>query len=493
MSHAKHLPFAALVSALALAACGGGEQPEDIQAEPAFHRLPVQPAEPADTDAEEPSASAQQEPAAIEIPARMQALETRGLTDEKMHAAEAAGTVDAGRATAQSARIQAAATSATVYTPAQVRAAYGLPVLPAATTGLSPAAAAALGAGQTIYIVAAYHHPSAGADLNAFSRKFGLPTCTGFTVPAGVPSLPKAGSGCTVAVVRAAASATVGAQPPAYNAAWASEIALDMQWAHATAPLARIVVIEAADAAASTLSNAVALANRMGPGVVNMSFGAGEGNWVGATANAFAGRGMTYVAATGDSGWGVSWPAVMPSVLAVGGTRLAWNGSTRSETAWTRTGGGVSAWVAMPGYQSALTIPGQPTGAKAGKYRGVADVAFNADPNTGQYVAFTPAGASQPGWYVFGGTSLAAPQWAGLVAVANAQRALAGKAPLGAFHGALYSRLAPGGGSYTGAFADVVSGANGTCAACTARGGYDAPTGLGSPRAGGWLQVMNGI
>ncbi len=490
MRHAQPLPFVALVSALALAACGGGDRPEDVQAEPAFHRLPVPPAEPADADAEDPSASTRQEPAAVEIPARLQALDTSGLTDEKLQAAEAGAS---GRASAQSARIQAAATSATVYTPAQVRAAYGLPALPAASALLTPAAAAALGAGQTIYVVAAYHHPNAVADLNAFNRKFGLPLCTPFTVPAGVPSLPNAGNSCTVTVVRAAASATVGAQPPAYNAAWASEIALDMQWAHATAPLARIVVIEAADATAGTLSNAVALANRMGPGVVNMSFGAGEGNWVGGTANAFAGKGMTYVAATGDSGWAVSWPAVMPSVLAVGGTRLAWNGSTRSETAWAKTGGGVSAWVAMPGYQTALTIPGQPAGARAGKYRGVADVAFNADPASGQYVAFTPAGAVQPGWYVFGGTSLASPQWAGLVAVANAQRALAGKAPLGAFHAELYRRLAPGSGGHASAFVDVVSGANGSCAACTARGGYDAPTGLGSPRAGGWLQAMNGI
>ncbi len=483
----KFLPFAACVAALSLAGCGGGDQPEDIHAEPTFHRLPVAAAEPDDADAADPSASAAREPATLGVPASLQALDTRGLTDETVQAATG------GRMTAQSARIQAAATTAVVYTPAQVRAAYGLPALPASTAGLSAAAAAALGAGQTIYIVAAFHHPNAIADLAAFNRKFGLPACTPFTIPAGVPQLPAAGAGCTVAVVRAAASATVGAQAPAYNAGWASEIALDMQWAHATAPLARIVVIEAADASSATLTNAVALANRMGPGVVSMSFGATEGNWVAATAGGFQGKGMSYVAATGDSGWGVSWPAVLPGVLAVGGTRLAWNGSTRSETAWTKTGGGISAWVAMPAYQSALTMPGQPTGAKAGKYRGVADVAFNADPTSGQYVAFTAAGASAPGWYVFGGTSLGTPQWAGLVAVANAQRALAGRAPLGSFHAGLYGNLAPGSGAWAASFYDVAGGSNGPCAACTARTGWDVPTGLGSPRAGAWLQAMAGL
>jgi subtilase family serine protease len=90
---------------------------------------------------------------------------------------------------------------------------------------------------------------------------------------------------------------------------WATEIALDVQWAHATAPLARIVLIEAPSASVNDLLGAINLANAMGPGVVSMSFGAPEGDWVVSIDSAFSAADMTYVAAAGDSGKGVSWPS----------------------------------------------------------------------------------------------------------------------------------------------------------------------------------------
>lgn len=492
MAHAnqKILPLSGLL--LALAGCGGGEPlpggaaPDiasadgvavdaGVIAEPTFHRLPLAQAEPDDIDADGLAASAFRAATAADDPAELQGLDTRALTDDRVVAWRAGS-----RAHALAAR-PLATTGAVVYTPAQIRAAYRLPALPASGATVDATTAASLGAGQTIFVVAANHHPNAAADLAAFNAKFGLPTCGTTTIPAGSTGLApaKASAGCTFAVAFAAAGATVGRSAPAYDAAWAQEIALDVQWAHAIAPLARIVLVEAAGAGVSTLANAVALANRLGPGVVTMSFGAPEGSWVGGTASSFQAAGMSYLAATGDSGAAVSWPAAMAQVTAVGGTTLAVSaGGTRSERAWARTGGGVSAFVGVPAYQAPLKVGG------GTRYRAVADVAFNADPASGQYVAFTAAGTSSPKWFAFGGTSLSTPQWAGLVAVANAQRALAGLAPLGGNANALlYGRFAPGSAAWAGAFGDVSAGRNGSCALCTARGGYDVPTGLGTPNA----------
>lgn len=114
----------------------------------------------------------------------------------------------------------------------------------------------------------------------------------------------------------------------------------------------------------------------------------------------------------------------------------------------------------------------------------MADVAFNADPSTGQFVAVLPAGASAVNWVSAGGTSLSTPQWAGRVAVANASRLRGGKTPVGAPHATLYNQIATVTGTYAAAFGDILSGANGTCGTCgtcAAKLGYDVPTGLGTP------------
>ena len=490
------------LAAAALTACGGGSDDigstqatvestttqatatafAGVDAKPTFHMAPAQLDEPADIDADGRGASASMAPQRFAIDASVAGLPTAGLTPERL-----AGALRERVASASTTKPAATAISAAVYTPAQIRAAYGLPALPT-TTSLSAAAAAGFGAGQTIYIIDAYNHPNAFADLAKFSTKFGLPACTSvaLTTTSSLP-LSKAASTCTFSVAYTDSSARLLAAAPAYNADWIVEIGLDVQWAHAIAPFARIVLIEVADTNSNSLLGGVALANKMGAGVVSMSFGAPEGNWVKASDSSFATTGMTYVAAAGDDGAQVLWPAVSPSVLAVGGTSLQWSGSgTRYEAAWASSGGGVSAYEALPTWQSGVKI----AGASAATMRTVSDVAFNADPATGQYVALTTQGSTTTTWNSYGGTSIGAPQWAGLVAVANARRVAASKALLGDFHNAIYKTIAGSATNYAAAFDDVVDGADGSCATCATAKGYDTVTGWGTPNATALLNLL---
>jgi len=384
----------------------------------------------------------------------------------------------------------ATGTVSATYTPAQIRAAYNLPDLPAAGTTLTAAKAAQMGAGQTIYIVDAYHNPNTIAELAAFNQKFALPTCTSKTIAINsiLPLASASNTACEIAVVYNTAAGTMTATAPAYNAGWATEITLDVQWAHATAPLARIVLIEAPDASLNSLLGAVKLANSMGPGVVSMSFGAPEGSWTASVDSVFTAPQMTYLAATGDSGMAVSWPSVSPNVLAVGGTTLSYSGpGTKSEVSWSGTGGGISAYSAVPSYQT-NAVPGMGFPAR----RVVADVAFNADPATGQYTATIAPGSSTVNWLSVGGTSLSTPQWAGLIAIANANRALISKAAIGLPHTVLYGQLATSPGTYASNFTDITSGSHGNCGTCYAKVGYDELAGLGTPNATNLLNSLTG-
>ncbi len=511
------------VVAAILSACGGGSAPESTTlnaaaatttvalevsaaelpieaasdvAQPTFHLAPVLLAEPGDVDVLNSNASANQQPQVQSISAALDAVQTRGLTVQTIQDSQRMRALSAAGAEGM-AKPLAASTAISTYTPAQIRAAYGLPALPVVSSAsaiktLTAAQAAQLGAGQTIYIVNAMHNPNVAAELSAFNQKFGLPSCAVKTVAVGT-ALPLAAAavadGCTLNTVYSTPSGAISANAPAYNAGWATEIALDVQWAHATAPLARIVLIEAPDASSNSLLNAVKLANAMGPGVVSMSFGGAEGNWTASVDGTFAATGMSYLAATGDSGAAVSWPAVSPNVLAVGGTSLSYSGSgARAEVAWARTGGGVSAFTPTPAYQAVKIVPG----AVALARRSVADVAFNADPSTGQFVAVMAPGASVVSWVSAGGTSLSTPQWAGLVAIANGLRAQTGKAKLGLTQSALYGQIGAVPGSYAAAFADITKGSHGSCASCTARAGYDQLTGLGTPNVSALLTALSG-
>lgn len=463
-------------------------------AQPTFHLAPVVLQPPADTDAAAPDSSATLPPKTQQVPSEFRTLSTRRLTPGIL---EDVMTKGASYAPAQDGSDAAATPLAgsgvvTTYTVAQVRAAYGFSALP--TVGAKPtgADAARLGAGQTVYIVAARHNPNVAAELAAFNQKFGLPACATKVLSAATPlPLPaaSAATGCELWVAYSAAAGGLTGVAPAYDAGWATEIALDVQWSHAIAPLARIVLIEAPDSSVNSLLAAVRVANAMGPGVVSMSFGAPEGTWTGSVDGAFAGAGMTYFAATGDWGAGVMWPSVSPGVVAVGGTSLTYTGvGARSEVAWSGTGGGTSAYTATPAYQKA----GLP-GAGSVVRRTVADVAMNADPSTGHYLAVMPAGTSTVQWMSAGGTSLSSPMWAGLAAVANATRVLAAKATLGGgAHSLLYGQIAAVPTTYASAFADVKLGSHGTCGTCTARTGYDQLTGLGTPQAGALVSLLSG-
>ncbi|MBC7414904.1 MAG: S53 family peptidase, partial [Herminiimonas sp.] len=437
------------------------------------------------------TASAQSAPRRQIVPAEFDGMSTRGLTMPAMKAVRrGAPRASVAAQDGTVATPMAAGSFVATYSPAQIRAAYGLPSLPAAGTTLTAAQAASLGAGQTIYIVDAQHDPSAAAELAAFNQKFGLPACTLKTIaPTAVLPLAAASTtGCELAIVYNTSAGGMTATAPAYNAGWAMEIALDVQWAHATAPLARIVLIESVDATLNSLLGGVKLANAMGPGVVSMSFGAAEGSWTTSVDAAFAAPNMSYLAATGDSGAAVEWPSVSSNVLAVGGTSLNYSGTgTRSETAWSGTGGGTSQYVAAPAYQSS-TVPGLVVSTK----RMVADVAFNADPSTGQYVAVLSPGGTVPSWLSVGGTSLSTPQWAGVLAVANAQRALATKAALGLPHAALYNQIATVPGTYASSFLDITAGSDGTCPTCTAKSGYDSLAGLGTPNVSALINALTG-
>lgn len=422
---------------------------------------------PSDIDADGQNASAALPPTQVQVP------EDSVSTNRAAMGADGLGTLAPAATT----------TTVTVYTPAQIRQAYGFAALPAGTTTNK---SAYQGSGQIIVILDAYHNATAGADLNTFSAKFGLPACTLVpnTYKAGTPintlvAKPAASSGCAFQVLYANSTGGQAANPPAVNAAWATEIALDVQWAHAMAPLAKIVLVEAASSSGNDLMNAMLFASKLGGSAVSMSFGAPEFSsgpsydWI------MTGTGVTWVAASGDNGAGVSWPASSKNVLGVGGTLLG-NVSPRAESGWSGSGGGRSAYVAMPAWQSSVTIPGNPANTliNASKMRrGVPDVAYNASPYSGFYVY-----QSGKGYMSVGGTSAGTPQWAALVGIINGVRALSGKAAFSgtSFQESVY-RTAASAANYKANLLDVSTGANGTCATCVASTSYDLVTGLGTP------------
>ena len=474
--------------------------PAELQLEvatPFFHAAPAILNEPSDEDASGESRSASRGPSTFYVRGDRAQLVTRNVTPDSLLGVAPTRLLDSTAAPFASSASSGSALNpfaagfpAASFTPAQIRAAYQLPALPSSWSNLSASQAAQFGAGQTIYIVDANDDPNAAAELAAFNTKFGLPSCQTVAIaPSTKLPLPAASTsaGCTFSVVYNTSSGAITSTAPAYNSGWAMEIALDVQWAHAIAPLARIVLIEAASASLGDLLGAVNLANAMGPGIVSMSFGGNEGSWTTSVDSSFAVPGMSYFAATGDNGSGVSWPAVSANVVAVGGTTLAYNGSgTRAETTWSGSGGGTSAFVATPSYQTSK-VPGLGTRGR----RSVADVSMNADPYTGQLVATMAPGSTTAKWMSVGGTSLSTPQWAGLAAIINATRAVASRPLLGDPHAAIYA-LSTAPGSYGSDFLDINTGSNGSCASCAASTGYDTPTGLGTPNFASLLTDLAG-
>lgn len=337
------------------------------------------------------------------------------------------------------------------YSPSQIRHAYGLDqVIFGNVVGD--------GTGQTIAIVDAYHSPTITQDLHAFDVTFGLPDPPSFRVVAQdgsthYPSADPSGRG---------------------SLNWETETALDVEWAHALAPGANLLLVEAKAPTSSDLMQTAVDYARHQPGVsvITMSFGSSEFSSETSLDSLFTTvanhNGVTFVAASGDSGSPPIYPAVSTNVVAIGGTTLTLSasGNYQGETGWDGSGGGVSSYEPLPAWQS---------GVISGLWRrGAPDVSFDADPISGVPVYDSYNGGSAP-WIQVGGTSFSSPAWAAIVAVANQGRAIAG---LGSLDGAtqtlplLYSLN-------TTDFHDVTAGNNGLSAGT----GYDLVTGRGSPIA----------
>lgn len=307
-------------------------------------------------------------------------------------------------------------------TPSQIKSTYHLPET---------------GGKGTIAIIGAYDSPSLESDLGIFNQQFGLPYCTK--------------SNNCLEIHPMAGNISPGGS-------WEAEGALDTQWAHAIAPQAKILFVEAKSASGKDLLAAVDYArSRADVVAVSMSWGGGEYSSEGSFDSHFtSNHGVAFFASSGDSGAGVEWPAVSPNVIGVGGTTLHFNTAGRllSETAWSGSGGGVSSFVDQPSFQQLLNNP------KAHGKRSVPDVSFNADPASGFAIY-------HQGWQVVGGTSAGAPQWAAIRALGT-----------NFSNQNLYSDAL---NTYKD-FRDISKGINGSCGfICHAHKNYDTVTGLGSP------------
>ncbi len=339
------------------------------------------------------------------------------------------------------------------YTPIQILEAYSF-YNTGGTNNISFNGVAGNGAGQTIAIVDAYNDPNIAGDLAAFDAAFQLPAPPSFSV------VNQSGH-------------TTGLPAADSSGGWEMEEALDVEWAHAIAPAANIVLVEASAATNVALDAAVTMAADLpGVSVISMSWASsefsGETGEDGVFTTPSGHQGVTFVASSGDSGSPAGYPAYSSNVVAVGGTSLNLNSnnSYQSESAWNGSGGGTSTQESEPAYQRSVQNTGKRT---------APDVAFDANPNTGVAIYDSFDNSSGP-WTEVGGTSVAAPAWAGILAIVNQGRVSAGEPTLnGATQTlpALYSLP-------TSAFHDITTGSNG---GYSATAGYDEVTGLGTPIA----------
>jgi subtilase family serine protease len=316
------------------------------------------------------------------------------------------------------------------YGPAQFRSAYNL-----------PSAAARV---QTIAIVSAYDSPNIEKDLAVYSKTFSLPVCS-------------SKNGCFRKVNAAGKKAPL----PVRNALWALETSLDVEVAHAVCSNCKILLVEADASSVNDLTAALDTAVELGADVISNSWVVDEFRGETALDSHFNRPGIAITAASGDAGYGVTWPAASPYVTAVGGTTLEVDSSNArvSESAWDLGGSGCSAYESKPTWQS----DGGCT------HRTVPDVAAVANPSTGAAVYDSYGYQGESGWMKIGGTSVAAPLVAAAYALAgNAADVVAGSYPY----------------THSSSLFDIKDGVNGSCSTaylCNAGTGYDGPSGLGSP------------
>ncbi|MEU1628578.1 S53 family peptidase [Streptomyces sp. NPDC020096] len=303
------------------------------------------------------------------------------------------------------------------------------------------------GTGQTVAIVDAYNDPNAESDLATYRSQYGLPACT-------------TANGCFKKV-----DENGGTSYPRNSTGWAGEISLDLDMVSAIAPNAHIILVEAKTANMTDLGTSVNTAVKLGAKSVSNSYGGSESSSDATYDSSYFNHpGVAITVSSGDSGYGVQYPAASKYVTAVGGTALKRDSSSRgwSESVWSTSstegaGSGCSAYDAKPTWQT--------DGGCA--RRTVADVSAVADPATGVAVYQTYGGS---GWTVYGGTSVASPIIASVYADAGTPSS--GSYPSSFLY------------AHTGSLNDVTTGSTTTCSPaylCTAEVGYDGPTGWGTP------------
>ena len=319
------------------------------------------------------------------------------------------------------------------YAPADLQSAYNV-----------AAAAASAGGTQTVGIVDAFDAPNAEADLGVYRSQFGLSACT-------------TANGCFRKVNQSGNASPL----PSPDSGWAQETSLDLDMVSAICPNCKILLVEATSNSYADLAAAVDRAATMGATQISNSYGGNE-LFGGSYESHYNHPGIDITVSSGDSGYGVQFPASSPHVSAVGGTHLVRSSNARGwfESVWSGAGSGCSLVFSKPSWQT-------DTGCSQ---RTVADVSAVADPATGVAVYDSYPAGGQSGWYVFGGTSVAAP----LIAAIDA---LAGGRSSGTSYGSYPY-------SHTSEFFDITGGSNGSCSQtylCTGVAGYDGPTGIGTP------------
>jgi subtilase family serine protease len=332
------------------------------------------------------------------------------------------------------------------YGPDQFHSAYELPTVPVG------------GASQTIAVVASFSNPNVVGDLAAFNAQFGLPDFPECTTPTQTACL---------AVLN---QDGLPSPLPVEDIAWGLEIDLDVQVAHEICQTCRINLYEANDSTFPSVETAVNTAAAQGANAISNSYG--QTNYD-CTEPGYDHPGVAITVSSGDFGYGISCPAVLPTVVSVGGTtlRVHPDNTYKSESLWGGTGSGCSDANLAPKWQSRTS---NWTAIGCGTRRGTADVAADASPSTGAavYDSRYPGGP----WVQVGGTSLSAP----IIAAVYALAANASQFP--------YPALRPYKTQIKGldGLHDVTSGTNGSCGQhplqCQAGVGFDLPTGVGTPK-----------
>ncbi len=335
-----------------------------------------------------------------------------------------------------------ASVTPTSYGPPDIQSAYAIP--------------AGGGAGTIVGIVDAFDDPTAESDLAVYRAHYGLPPCS-------------TANGCFQKVNQ---SGVAGSYPTEDTASeWPVETSLDLDAVSSACPSCKILLVETTSDNLSDLGAGVNTAVRLGAATVSNSYGGSE-DATNATSSIdyYDHPGVLITASSGDGGYGVEYPASSQYVLGVGGTSLLRTSTVArgwAETAWTSAGSGCSAYTPKPSWQ-------KDTGCK---FKTVADISADADPETGLSVYDTTAG--ETGWIVIGGTSEAAP----LVAAIFAATGRTGAGPSFPYANPTWMN-------------DVTSGSNGSCGGtylCTAGVGYDGPTGMGTPNAALWTSGTGGV